>query len=71
MVLVLHCFSLCDNCSLVFCFLFLFLGFALHKIHAFHAGCFFFFFFFKRGKEKEANFVFALFSWKVGQFIFT
>ena len=59
MVLVLHCFSLCDHCSFFFFFSFLSLGFALHNIHAFHSRCFYSK---KKRKEKEANCVFALFS---------
>ena len=48
-------------CYLVFVFFLLFLGVALHNIHAFHSRCFFFNIKKKR-KEKEANCVFALFS---------
>ena len=59
MVLVLHCFSLCGHCSLVFVFFLLFLGFALHNIHAFHSR---YLYIYKKEKEKEANCVFALFS---------
>ena len=48
------------------CFSFLFLGFALHNIYAFHSRCFFYFIYIynkKKGrKEKEAHCVLALFS---------
>ena len=45
-------------------FFLLFLGFALHNIHAFHSRCFYFYNNnkIKKGKEKEANCAFALFS---------
>ena len=60
MVLVLLCSILCDHCSLVFCFS-LFLGFALHNIHAFHSKLFLFFLFkLKKGEKKEANCVSTL-----------
>ena len=70
MVLVLLCFTFCDLCSLVFQFFsFLFLGFALHYIHAFHSRCFFYsiyIYIYIKGKEerkeKEAHCVLALFS---------
>ena len=53
MVLVLHCFILCDHCSLVFVFFFLWsLGFALYYIHAFHSRCFFYLIL-KKKKRKE------------------
>ena len=74
MVLVLHCFSLCDRCSLFFGFCVFFLlslGVALHYIHAFRSRCFFFYSIYikiknkneKKMKEgKEAHCVLALFS---------
>ena len=70
-VLVLHCSTLYDHCSL-FCFLLfsLFLGFALHKIHAFHSRLFCYL----KKKTKEAKCVlhyFFGFEIKDGQFIFT
>ena len=49
--------------TIVLCFLFFSLGFALHNIHAFHSRCFYSkYIYIKKGKEKEANCVFALFS---------
>ena len=48
-------------CSLVFVFFLLFLGFALHNIHAFHSRYFYFYNNNKKRKEKEANCVFVLF----------
>ena len=68
MVLVLHCYTLCDHCSLVF--VFFVLGFALHKIHAFHSRLFLvdfffsnkFFFFFLKNEEKGSKLCCALFS---------
>ena len=70
MVLVLHCFSLCDHCSLFFGFCVFFfllsLGVALHFIHAFHSRCIFFilyiYIYIYKGKEKEAHCVLALSS---------
>ena len=62
-------------CSLVFCVFPFFSRVALHNIYAFHSRCFLIYIKKKRGKEKEANCVFALFSFffenKVDQFIFT
>ena len=46
MVLVLHLNILCDHSSFVFLVLLLFLGFALHNIHAFHDRLLLLFFFF-------------------------
>ena len=84
MVLVLLCFTFCDLCSLVFQFFsFLFLGFALHYIHAFHSRCFFYsiyiyIYIYKRKGRKEGKgstlcscTIFFVFKNKVGQFIFT
>ena len=78
MVLVLHCSTLCNHCSLVFVFFFLFLGFALHNIHAFHSRCFFLIkIFYKKKKKKEGKgsklfcTILLVFENKVGQFIFT
>ena len=63
MVLVLHCYTLCDHCSLFF--FSLFLGFALHNIHTFHSRLYLFIFFQikKKGKKKEENYVLHYFSW--------
>ena len=65
MVLVLHYSTLCDHCSLVFSFFFLFLGFALHNIHVFHSRCFYLKNKNKNKKErKRKQIVFLhLFSW--------
>ena len=68
MILVLHISILCDHASLLFLFS-LFLGFALHNIHAFHARLFFLILFKKKKKtekkkkkeEKEGKMCFALF----------
>ena len=75
------CFIAILFVTIVLWFLFsLFLGFALHNIHAFHSRSFLFIFFpnnnnNKKGrKKKEANCVlhyFLSFENKVGQFIFT
>ena len=66
MVHVLHRSTLCDHSSLLSLFLFVFLGFALHNIHAFHYRLRFAFFFFnnkkKKKKEKGSKMCFALFS---------
>ena len=77
MVLVLHYYNLCDHCSLVL--VFLFLGFALHNIHAFQSR---YFYLYKIKKEKKKKgkgkgsklcfcTIFFVFENKVGQFIFT
>ena len=71
MVLVLLRSTLCDHC-----FLFsLFLGFALHNIHAFHSRIVFVSSLQKKRKKKGNKMCFALFFFgfeiKVGQFIFT
>ena len=73
MVLVLRCYSFCDHFSLVFVFFFLFLGFALHNIHAFHSRCFYLIKK-KRGRKRKQIVVCTIllvFENKVGQFIFT
>ena len=78
MVLVLHLFILCDHSSLLFLFS-LFLGFALHNIHAFHAGLFLLFFQKKEEEEEEEEegkknvfcIIFLGFEIKVGHIIFT
>ena len=77
MILVLHYYTLYDHCSL-FCFVFffpLFLGFALHNIHAFHSRLFLFIFFkFKKKKgRKRKQIVFctiflALKTWLINLF---
>ena len=82
MVLVLHCFSLCDHCSLLFgfCVFLLSLGVALDYIHTFHSRCFLFNIKKKggegeKGKKKEAHYcsrtILFVFENKVSQFIFT
>ena len=56
MVLLLHLNILCDHSPFaVFCFLFLFLGFALHNTHAFHDRLFLLFLFKKRGGGEEGK----------------
>ena len=63
LVLMLHLTILCDHSSLLFLFS-LFLGFALHNIHAFHAWLFQLILFKiikKKKKEKEGKICFALF----------
>ena len=52
MVLVFHFFLLYDHSSLLFLF-YLFLGFALHNIHAFHARLFLLLFSPKKKKNKK------------------
>ena len=54
MVLVFHFFLLYDHSSLLFLF-YLFLGFALHNIHAFHARLFLLLFSPKKKKNKNKN----------------
>ena len=62
MVHVLHRSTLCDHSSLLSLFLFVFLGFALHNIHAFHSRLFLLFLFKKKKKkEKGSKMCFALF----------
>ena len=67
-------------CSLVFVFFLLFLGCALHNIHAFHSRCFYFwnkkklnFFLKKKGRRKRKQIVFLHYSlcfWKQGWSIY-
>ena len=75
MVLVFHLSTFCDHSSLLFCF-FLFLGFALHNIYAFHDRLFWLLFSkikIKRGKGSKNVFciIFLGFEIKVDHIIFT
>ena len=73
MVLVLHRSILCDLSSLLSFFFFVFLGFALHNIHAFHSRLFLLFLFKNKNREKGSKMCFALvfgFEIKVGHYIF-
>ena len=76
MVLMLHLSILCDHSFLLFLFS-LFLGFALHNIHAFYTRLFLLFFYNnkkkKRGKGKQNVFcIISLgFEIKVDHIIFT
>ena len=74
MVLVFHLSILCDHSSMLILFS-LFLGFALHNIHAFHARLFLLLFSKRKkgGKEKKNVFcvIFLGFEIKVGYIIFT